>query len=31
MVINCDKNSYQIRFWLLNKYKIEIMIEFSEH
>jgi len=30
MVTNCDKNSHQIRFWLLNKYKIEVMIEFSD-
>jgi len=30
MVTNCDQNSHQIRFWLLNKYKIEIMIEFSD-
>jgi len=29
MVTNCDQNSYQNRFWLLNNYKIEIMIEFS--
>jgi len=30
MVANCDKNSHQIKFWLLNNYKIEIMIEFSD-
>ena len=30
MVVNCDQNSYQIRFWLLNNYKIEVMIEFSD-
>jgi len=29
MVANCDQNSYQIRFWLLNNYKIEVIIEFS--
>jgi len=29
MVINYDQNSNQIRFWLLNNYKIEIIIEFS--
>jgi len=31
MVANCDQNSHQIRFWLLNNYKIEVMIEFSDH
>jgi len=30
MVVNCDQNSYQIRFYLLNNYKIEMMIEFSD-
>jgi len=30
MVANYDQNSYQIRFWLLNSYKIEVMIEFSD-
>jgi len=30
MVTNYDKNSYQIRFWLLNNYKIKLMIEFSD-
>ena len=30
MVTNCDQNRDQIRFWLLNKYKIEVMIEFSD-
>jgi len=30
MVANCDQNSYQIRFWLLNNYKIEVMIKFSD-
>ena len=29
MVANYDQNSHQIRFWLLNNYKIEVMIEFS--
>jgi len=30
MIINCDQNNYQIRFWLLNTYKIEVMIEFND-
>jgi len=30
MVANCNQNSYQIRFWLLNNYKIKVMIEFSD-
>jgi len=30
MVADCDQTSYQIRFWLLNNYKIEIMIEFND-
>jgi len=30
MVVNCDQNSHQIRFWLLNNYKIKVMIEFSD-
>jgi len=30
MIINCDQNSHQIRFLLLNHYKIEVMIEFSD-
>ena len=30
MVVNYDKNSHQIRFWLLNNYKIEVMIELSD-
>jgi len=30
MVTDCDQNSHQIRFWLLNNYKIELMIEFSK-
>jgi len=25
MVVNCDQNSYQIKFCLLNNYKIEVM------
>jgi len=29
MVVNCDQNNHQIRFWLLNNYKIKVMIEFS--
>jgi len=29
MVINCDQNSHQVKFWSLNNYKIEVMIEFS--
>jgi len=29
MVANCDENNHQIRFWLLNNYKIKVMIEFS--
>jgi len=29
MVANCDQNTYQIKFWLLNNYKIKVMIEFS--
>ena len=29
MVANCDQNSHQIKFWLLNNYKIEVMIKFS--
>jgi len=29
MVANCDQNSYQIKFWLLNNYKIEVIIGFS--
>jgi len=28
-IINYDKNNYQIRFWLLNNYKIKIMIELN--
>ena len=30
MVTNYDQNSHQIRFWLLNNYKIEVMIEYSD-
>jgi len=30
MVANCDQNSHRIRFWLLNNYKIKVMIEFSD-
>jgi len=30
MVANYDQNSHQIKFWLLNNYKIEVMIEFSD-
>jgi len=30
MVTICVQNSHQIRFWLLNNYKIEVMIEFSD-
>jgi len=30
MVANYDQSSYQIRFWLLNNYKIEVIIEFSD-
>jgi len=29
MVANCDQNNYQIRFWLLNNYKIKVIIKFS--
>ena len=31
MIINCDQNNYQIRFWLVNNYKLKVMIEFSDH
>jgi len=31
MVANCDQNSHQIKFWLLNNYKIEVMIEFKSN
>jgi len=30
MVTNCDQNIHQITFWLLNNYKMEVMIEFSD-
>jgi len=30
MVANCDQNNHQIRFWLLNNYKIKIMIKFND-
>ena len=30
MVTNCDQNNHQIKSWLLNNYKIEVMIEFSD-
>ena len=30
MVTDSDQNSYQIRFWLLNNYKIKIMFGFSD-
>jgi len=30
MIVNCDQNSYLIKFWLLNNYKIKLMIEFSD-
>jgi len=30
MVTNCYQNNHQIRFWLLNNYKIKVMIEFSD-
>jgi len=30
MVVNYDQNSHKIRFWLLNNYKMEVMIEFSD-
>ena len=29
MVISCDQNNLQIKFWLLNNYKIKVKIEFS--
>ena len=29
MVVNCDQNSHQIKFWL-NNYKIGIIIEFRD-
>ena len=30
MIANCDQNNYQIKFLLLNNYKIEVMIKFSD-
>ena len=30
MVTTCDQNNHQIRFSLLNNYKIKLMIEFSD-
>jgi len=30
MVTNCDKTKYQIKIWLLNNYKIKVIIEFSD-
>jgi len=30
MVANYDQNSHHIRFWLLNNYKIKVIIEFSD-
>jgi len=30
MVANYDQNNHQIRLWLLNNYKIKVMIEFSD-
>jgi len=30
IVTNCDQNSHHIRVWLLNNYKIEVIIEFSD-
>ena len=30
MVANCDQNSHQIKIWLLNNFKIEVMTEFSD-
>jgi len=30
MIVNCDQNNHQIRFWFLNNYKIKVMIEFSD-
>jgi len=30
MIANYGQNSHQIKFWLLNNYKIEVMIEFSD-
>ena len=30
MIANCDQNSHQIKFWLLNNYKIEVIIKFND-
>jgi len=30
MVANYDQNNHQVRFWLLNNYKIGVKIEFSD-
>jgi len=30
MIVDCDQKNYQIRFRLLNNYKIKVMIEFSD-
>jgi len=30
MITNCDQNNHHIRVWLLNNYKIKVMIEFSD-
>jgi len=30
MVTDCDQNSYKIKFWLLNNYKIKVMIKSSD-
>ena len=30
MVVNCNQNSHQIKFCLLNNYKIRVIIEFSD-
>jgi len=30
MIANCHANNYQIRLWLLNNYKIKVIIKFSD-
>jgi len=30
MIVNCNQINHKIRFWLLNNYKIQVMIEFSD-
>jgi len=30
MVATSDQNNHQIKFWLLNNYKIKVMIGFSD-